>query len=461
MKNHNRPKNIAIILAGGSGTRFKSETPKQFIKLAGRLVVEYSVEVFEYCNAIDQIVVVAPHGYENLIWELANQNNWSKLKIVVKGGASRNASTMSALSALSAYPPDTRIILHDAARPLLEPATIQRCLNALTIHQAVDTVVPSSDTVVEVDIQQHISHIPNREKLRRGQTPQGFHLGILKSAYEKADLKNLSGITCDCSLLHREFPELTITTVPGDESNIKITNPMDLYIAEKLIQARKTKNLAHFSPKDIHGKVIAIIGGSSGIGASIAKLAQEHQAHVHVASRRANQININQKNNIDQFLASIEKQHGRIDIVINTAGLLIKRPLKTCKTEEIHQIVSTNLTSAITLAQSAYPFIKNTRGCLVNFSSSSYTRGRAFYAAYSATKAGIVNFTQALAEEWSTEGIRVICISPERTRTPMRQKNFGIEPDGSLLEPEAVARETLSAIFSMMTGVIFDVRRSH
>lgn len=450
---------IAIILAGGSGTRFNSETPKQFVKLAGRLVVEYSIEAFEYCDGIDEIIVVSPHGQEDLVWELANQNNWTKLKLVVKGGTSRNASTASALSALTKYPSDTRVIIHDAARPLVERTTIKRCLDALHLHQAVDVVIPSSDTIVEVNTQHVIQNIPNRELLRCGQTPQGFHLGILTNAYHKANLNNLSGITCDCSLLRRELPEVPITTIEGKSSNIKITNPIDLYIAEKLIQARKTQNTNHPLLETIDNKVIAIIGGSTGIGAAIAKLAKEHHAHVHIASRSLNNIDINSKEQIHKFLTSIENLHGRIDIVINTAGLLLKRPLNTCSTEEINQIISTNFTSAITLAQSAYPFIRSSRGCLVNFASSSYTRGRAFYAAYSATKAGIVNLTQALAEEWGAEGIRVICISPERTRTPMRQQNFGIEPDGSLLEPEAVAHDTLSAICSMMTGVIFDVRR--
>ena len=449
---------IAIILAGGSGTRFSSETPKQFFKLAGRLVIEYSIETFEYCDAIDQIIVVAPHGDEELIWELANQNNWSKLKLVVKGGKSRNASTASALSALLNFPAHTRIIIHDAARPLLEEPTIKHCLDALQLYQAVDVVIPSTDTIVEVNAQSRIERIPDREFLRCGQTPQGFHLGTLASAYQKADLNNLCGITCDCSLLRREMPQIPIATVAGESANIKITNPIDLYIAEKLIQLKKTKN-KNPSLEAINNKVIAIIGGSSGIGAAIAEIAAKHCAHVHVASRSLNQIDINQKDHIDAFLASIEQQHGRIDVVINTAGQLLKRPLTTCSAEEIQQIISTNLTSAIILAQSAYPFIRSSRGCLVNFASSSYTRGRAFYAAYSATKAGIVNLTQALAEEWSAEGVRVICISPERTRTPMREQNFGLEPYDSLLEPEVVAYDTLSAISSMMTGAIFDVRR--
>ena len=96
---------------------------------------------------------------------------------------------------------------------------------------------------------------------------------------------------------------------------------------------------------------------------------------------------------------------------------------------------------------------------LLNFTSSSYTRGRAFYALYSSTNAAIVNFTQALAEEWINDGIKVNCINPERTATPMRTANFGIEPFELLLNAEQVARVSLKALFSQKTGIVIDVRK--
>jgi Dehydrogenases with different specificities (related to short-chain alcohol dehydrogenases) len=96
---------------------------------------------------------------------------------------------------------------------------------------------------------------------------------------------------------------------------------------------------------------------------------------------------------------------------------------------------------------------------LLNFTSSSYTRGRSFYALYSSTKAAIVNFTQALADEWSTEDIKVNCINPERTATPMRTANFGIEPADLLLSAKDVALTSLKVLGSNKTGLIVDVRK--
>jgi 2-C-methyl-D-erythritol 4-phosphate cytidylyltransferase len=96
---------------------------------------------------------------------------------------------------------------------------------------------------------------------------------------------------------------------------------------------------------------------------------------------------------------------------------------------------------------------------LINFSSSSYTRGRANYALYSSTNAAVVNLTQALSEEWSEDNICVNCINPERTLTPMRIKNFGIEPPETLMDPKTVAEKTLKTALSNVSGMIIDVKQ--
>ncbi len=451
---------IAVILAGGRGTRFGSELPKQFVKLSGRMVIEHTIEVFEHCEAIDRIVVVAPPGYEATVWEAAVRSGWRKLDKVVLGGRDRADSTASALAALEQESDDCRVLVHDAARPLLDRDTIERCLDALAGHGAVDVVVPASDTIVEVGQQGHIQDIPDRSRLRRGQTPQGFHLGVLREAYRRAMARGLSGVTCDCGVVRRELPDLEIATVAGSPSNLKITDGVDLYIAEKLIQTRGTCTARDDGLLELlHGRVIVVVGGSYGIGAAVATLAEAHGARVHRAGRSCGNIDITRGDDLERLLADVAAREGRIDAVVNSAALLIRKPLTTFSAVELGQVIATNLTGAFTLAQAAYPYLRQSQGCLVNFASSSYTRGRAFYAAYSATKAGVVNLTQALAEEWAPERIRVVCINPERTRTPMRLSNFGTEPEGSLLEPGVVARTTLQAVCSALTGVVFDVRR--
>lgn len=451
---------VAVVLAGGRGTRFGGSMPKQFVKLAGRMVIEHTIDVFEQCDAIDQILVVVPPGHEDTVWEAAMRNGWRKLCKVVLGGRERADSTASALAALGELPGQARILVHDAARPLLDHATIGRCLAALELHDAVDVVVPAGDTIVEVGPREHIHDIPDRSRLRRGQTPQGFRLETLRRAYRQASASGLAGVTCDCGMVRRELPEVEIATVAGTPSNLKITDGVDLYIAEKLIQTRSIELVRNEEGLDqLRDRVVVVVGAAYGIGAAVASLAQRHGARVHRASRSCGNIDITRKQDLEQLLAGIAEREGRIDAVVNTAARLVKKPLASFDGGELEQLIATNLTGAFVLAQAAYPYLRASRGCLVNFASSSYTRGRAFYAAYSATKAGVVNLTQALAEEWAPERIRVVCINPERTRTPMRVHNFGAEPEGSLLEPEAVARTTLQAVCSTLTGVVFDVRR--
>jgi ribitol-5-phosphate 2-dehydrogenase (NADP+) / D-ribitol-5-phosphate cytidylyltransferase len=202
-----------------------------------------------------------------------------------------------------------------------------------------------------------------------------------------------------------------------------------------------------------------IFGGTSGIGKAIRDLAVLNGAKTHVASRSANQVDVGNIASVQAYLATVAASGEPIDAVINTAGILIKKPLAAMSAEEIKRVISVNYEGAVNVAYAAKPYLAKTRGVLLNFTSSSYTRGRAFYAVYSSTKCAVVNLTQALAEEWQDEGIRVNCINPERTRTPMRTANFGIEAAETLLEPSAVAFSSLAAVSSRHTGLIIDVRK--
>ena len=112
------------------------------------------------------------------------------------------------------------------------------------------------------------------------------------------------------------------------------------------------------------------------------------------------------------------------------------------------------------IAQEFHPHLRETGGSLLLFTSSSYTRGRAGYSLYSSAKAAVVNLTQALADEWAADGVRVNCVNPERTATPMRTKAFGKEPGGSLLDSLSVAHTVLDVLLSDLTGHVIDVRKA-
>ena len=453
-------KNIAVILSGGSGSRFGGALPKQFTKLAGKAVIEYTIDVFEQSEFIDEILIVAQSAHIERTLDLIKNNKWEKVSRVITGGQERLDSTYSALTALKENDDSCKILFHDAVRPLVTQQIIKDCIEALDNFDAIDVVIPSADTIVEVYDDGCISNIPNRSTMRRGQTPQGFKLGVIQDAYKRAIEEGRKQFTCDCGVVRAMLPHVRVATVAGDDRNIKVTYPMDLFIAEKFLQAgNESAFISHEDLGFLDDKVIVVFGGTSGIGLEINNLALLKGAKVEVASRSYNGIDITSLESVKIFLQMVNDKYGKIDYIVNTAGLLIKKPIDLLKIEEISSLIDINYVGAVNIAIASKPYLKSSRGMLLNFTSSSYTRGRAFYALYSSTNAAIVNFTQALAEEWVGDGIRINCINPERTATPMRTTNFGVEPAELLLSAEDVALVSLKALFSQKTGIVVDIRK--
>ncbi|HCQ1262014.1 TPA: 2-C-methyl-D-erythritol 4-phosphate cytidylyltransferase, partial [Escherichia coli] len=225
-----------VILSGGMGSRFGGTLPKQFTKLAGKAVIEYTVEAFEKSLNIDEIIIVSHPSYVDLIWKFVKKNQWEKVTKVFNGGKERFDSTYSALQGLEGEDNNSNILLHDAVRPLINESIINNCIDALRNFEAVDVVIPSADTLVEVYDDGCISNIPNRAIMRRGQTPQAFKLGTLKQAYQRAINAQRFSFTCDCGVVRSMVPGVRVATVVGAESNMKVTHPIDLFIAEKLLQ---------------------------------------------------------------------------------------------------------------------------------------------------------------------------------------------------------------------------------
>lgn len=453
-------KNVAVILSGGSGSRFGGLLPKQFTKLAGKAVIEYTIQQFEDAHSIDEIIIVSQAQYIEKTWNLVKSNSWKKVSKVIVGGKERFDSTASAIKSMAGYNPETRVLFHDSVRPLITNKIIEDCIDKLDMFEAVDVVIPSADTLVEIYDDGCIANIPNRMHMRRGQTPQAFLLKTISAAYDEAIRQNRFVFTCDCGVVRAMLPHLRVATVEGSENNIKITQPLDLFIAEKLLQlSERTEINDRLDLSLLKDKVMVIFGGSSGIGKAIHDMALLEGAKVFSASRSKNQTDVSDKNSVAGFLKSVYEQTGKIDYVVNTAGLLIKKPIDTLSEQELIDLISINYLGAINVAIEAKSYLSTTKGMLLNFTSSSYTRGRAYYALYSSSKSAIVNLTQALAEEWGVFGIRVNCINPERTKTPMRTVNFGIEDSSLLLEADEVAKTSLATLLNKKTGIIIDVRK--
>lgn len=227
--------NIAVLLAGGSGRRMGGPEPKQFIQIAGRTILEHSIRAFHQHDGIDEIVIVAHADYIDRISDIAAP--YPKVKHVVPGGKERYDSTLAALRLYQgvASPDSISLLIHDAVRPLVSQRIISDCIEALNHCNAVDVAIACTDTIVEVNEKGHICHITPRSMLRNVQTPQCFKLPVITRAYE-IGLHDPAFITTDdCGVVHRYLPEEAIYVVEGDATNIKVTYPSDLILAEKIL----------------------------------------------------------------------------------------------------------------------------------------------------------------------------------------------------------------------------------
>ncbi len=228
---------VAVVLAAGSGVRFGAELPKQLLPLAGRALLEHSVAAFERAPGVDAILVVMAPGHAAHVRELLAVGGYQKVTGIIEGGLTRPESTRRAIAALG--PAETNVLFHDAARPLLDQATIAGCVHALGSYEAVGVAVPASDTIVVVK-DGLMTGMPHRDTLRRCQTPQGFRLSVIRKAHELAladpAFADLTA-TDDCGVVLRYLPDVPVAVVPGSERNIKITYPGDLSIAEVLLSS--------------------------------------------------------------------------------------------------------------------------------------------------------------------------------------------------------------------------------
>jgi len=451
-----------VVLAGGSGQRIGLSTPKQLLKIAGKPILEHTLALFEEAPDVDEIVLMMNPGFVKDAEEIVRKAGFTKVSRVLPGGTSRNATTQLALDVLTDYDPTTKVLFHDAVRPLLSQRIIADCVKALDDYSAVDVAIPSSDTIIEVDDNDIITDVPRRSRLRRGQTPQGFRLGTIKDAYAKAWEDPAFEATDDCTVVLRYLPGTPIFVVPGDEHNMKVTQPVDIFIADKLFQLASSTT-PEFGEEDyrqrLTGSTMVVFGGSYGIGAGVADLAEQYGARVFRYSRSATRTHVENPADVAAALAQAYSATGRIDYVVNTAGVLRIGRLDQTDEATIEEALRVNYLAPVHIAKASFPYLSRTRGQLLLYTSSSYTRGRADYSLYSSAKAATVNLTQALADEWAADGVRINCINPERTQTPMRTQAFGEEPAHTLLSAEKVARTSLDVLLSDLTGHVIDVRR--
>ena len=447
----------AILLAGGDGNRFGAEMPKQFVRLAGEQILLRSVRSVAAAG-IDRLVIVSHPDWLEETQAVIAGAGLTVPTSVVAGGRTRNESTRNGLLSLDAADDDV-VVVHDAVRPLVPVDVIVRAIEPVASGAAdsTDTVIPSADTLVIVD-GDRVIEIPDRSRYRRGQTPQVFRKGILMQAYEAAAAQGDLAATDDCSLVLRHVPGARVVAVAGDEVNLKITTRIDLVLADRMLQMR---TVAPEDPGPSHSLSDArlyVVGGTNGIGLGIADEARRQGARVEVDGRSMG-LDVRDYLEVAGHVDAAAARLGGLDHVIVTAGVLRIGPVMDTDPADLAEVIDVNLTGTLNVARASYRHLRASSGSLTVFASSSFTRGRPDYVAYSASKAAVVNLAQGLAEEWSDDGVRVNAISPERTDTPMRRRAFPDESRSGMLSTEEVAAATLRLIGSDLTGQVFDIKR--
>jgi 2-C-methyl-D-erythritol 4-phosphate cytidylyltransferase len=243
---------VAVVLGGGVGERLGAGLPKQLLTLGGTTLIERCVAAFEAAPGVDEILVVMARGYTGQVEALLG-SRYRKVAAVIEGGLTRPESTRVALSAIASGqygdallppggttppspPEDLGVLLHDAARPLVDQRIIADCVAALREHDAAGVAVPASDTMVVTE-NGVMQSMPRRETLHRCQTPQCFRLSVITRAHELAAADPGYSPTDDCGVVMRYLPGVPVHIVPGSERNIKVTYPHDLAVAEALLSS--------------------------------------------------------------------------------------------------------------------------------------------------------------------------------------------------------------------------------
>ncbi len=214
-------KTAALILASGSGRRVGAPLPKQFLEVLGRTVLEHTIEKFQEHGKVDEIIIVTHPDYIEKVKGIASRHG--KVTKVLPGGKTRVQSSSIGVNAVTEK--ECKILIHDAARPNVSERIITEVIEKLDTTGAVNVAVPSTDTIIRIDSEGNIIEIPDRETILRVQTPQGFHLSIIKEAHELSKNDEIS--TDDCSMVFRHNLS-PVAVVCGEETNLKVTWPQDL-----------------------------------------------------------------------------------------------------------------------------------------------------------------------------------------------------------------------------------------
>jgi len=214
-----------VIAAAGSGQRLGAGGPKAFVELAGRPLLEWTLDALRGADSIAEVIVAAPSGSETRVSELG--------VLAVAGGEHRSESVAKALELAG----EELIVVHDAARPLVTPGLVDAVVEELAAEESAAGVIaaaPVTDTIKEASPDGRVERTMDRSRLWAVQTPQAFRAGALREAL--SDPEALAGATDEAMLVERRGGSVLIHSAPPE--NIKVTTPFDLRAAELLLRER-------------------------------------------------------------------------------------------------------------------------------------------------------------------------------------------------------------------------------
>lgn len=225
--------NVAMIIAGGTGTRMNNHTPKQFLIIDNKPIIVYTLEAFNRHSDIDAIEVVVLKGYEDYLFELKEQYNLDKLKWVVAGGENGQGSARNGVYNLKEHlGPDDILIVHDAIRPIVPKVIIDDLIKVAKLHGNACASLEVQETLIQTDNQIYGKHSIDRKTMRRVQTPQAYRYEEILLAHQEALEQGITNSvyanTMMIELGHTIYFSL------GFNNNVKITTPEDIALFKAL-----------------------------------------------------------------------------------------------------------------------------------------------------------------------------------------------------------------------------------
>jgi len=441
--------NVAVVLpAAGSGVRAAAPTPKQFISIAGKPLLYYTLASLEAAEGVAEVVVPCPAGQVAALTAASKEWQLRKPRFV-EGGTTRHRSIAAGVAAVS---PDCNVVVvHDAVRPFVSEAAISAVAAAGHTHGAAGMMLPLVSTVIQVDEEGFLVESLDRSKYRGSQTPQAFRRGVIAAAYEHATAEELDhGTECLALALKYAHDECKVKLLDGDPQTLwKVTYPHDILAAEQQVKRQLRK-------------IALVSGGSRGIGREVALALANRGYQVAVLARSRAEVesvcdvigglplvaDVGDSTAVRKAFERVVSELGNIDVLVCNAGQAIAASIADTTDAEWQSIVDCNLSGAFFCCREAMRTMQASGrgGVIVTIGSSGVNGGRPRQAAYGATKAGLHALTETIALEGRPHGIYAYCVAPTRTFTKLRTQIAPEESPDACLSAVNVADAVVSVV---------------